>query len=80
MIFIDSVSTDTDPTLSRNTGLDNAKEVSFLGQDDNSGVAQLQNGHLTQNYQSHRQYENNNGYNGPVPRRVRIGASRKLKL
>ena len=51
-----------------------------MGRGNDSGVAQLQNHQMTQHYESHRQYENNNVYNGPVPRRVRIGASRKLKL
>ena len=52
-----------------------------MARGDKSGVAGLQNHQLTQNHESHRQYENNNGCNnGPVPRRVRIGASRKLKL
>ena len=51
-----------------------------MARGDKTGVAGLQNHQLTQNHESHRQYENNNGYNGPVPRRVRIGASRKLKL
>ena len=74
------MSTDTDTNLSRNNGLDNAKGVSFMARGDKSGVAGLPNHQLTQNHESHRQYENNNGYNGPVPRRVRIGASRKLKL